>query len=248
MISVPGRTSRPSRPRRCSNGADGYGLIRARRSPIRPAWRSEAPGPDEGDPVGGPGEGRHRQAAGRPVRLEAPGERGRHHAQRLGQVVVVATGPRPVGRLDVEGDDHVPVARRIEPLDHRDPEPGRRPPVDVADRVARGVRPDAGEAARILGQPADRPERAGPVAGGLEPADGDRPGPDDQGRRLAPALLRDRLAEQVARRQGHPVEAVDAAPVGPQVDPPGDLLARPQGPVVDQLRADRRRGRPRRRP
>ncbi len=189
---------------------------------------------EERHPLGGAGERGDREAAGSALGLELAGQRGRHDAQRLGQVVVVPPGPGAVRGLDIERDDDVPIARRIEPLDQRDAQPGGRPPVDVPDRIARRVRAHAANRARVLDEAAPRAQRSGPIAGRLEPADGHGPGPDDERRGEVTVLVGDGLAEQVARRQPDRGEPVDAPVLGPEPDPPDRPLVRSERPAVDQ--------------
>ncbi len=167
----PGRTSRPSRPRRCSNGADGYGLIRARRSPIRPAWRSEAPGPMKAIrsvvPV--------KAATARPQAAPSASSPRASDAATTQSVSARSSSWRPAHAPSV-----VWMSRAMTTSRSRDG--SKRLTTGSPSRaVARqwrwrtgspgGVGANAGEAAGILGQPADacgacRPARGTPRTGG----------------------------------------------------------------------------------
>ena len=139
-----------------------------------------------------------------------------------------------VDRLDVERDQHLPLARRLEALGHRPPDPGARPGVDPADRVARGVGPDAGEPRRVLGEAASRAVEVAPAVGRLDLGRRDRPRPDEERVDLAPEVGRGAAGERVADGQVHGPDAEHAAPVRPDVEPADDALPRPQRPGVAQ--------------
>ena len=156
---------------------------------------------------------------------------------RLGLGRRVAPAGPPVARpgLDVEDDHDVALARRVEALDDRLAQAGRRPPVDPPDRIA-GVY--GRTPANRLGS-STRPVRVGrsPFQSwrASSACGRDDPGPDDQGDRHRAVLLADRPPEQVPGGHVDEVEAMDAAMAGDQLDPAGDPAIRRERPAVAQL-------------
>jgi hypothetical protein len=116
-----------------------------------------------GEPALGAVEPGRSQAEGRAVARERPRDRCRDDEQPLDFVLVDRGVPREPGRrLDIEDDEDLAVARRLEALDDRPPEPRTRPGVEPAKRIARRLLADPGESRWVLAQPAPGPVLAAP--------------------------------------------------------------------------------------
>ena len=212
---VPGRTVRATIASSRSNGAEAWAESRASRSRTRWTWPGADETGDARDPRLRARVARGHQPERDPPVAERPGQRSGDDVQRLDVVAPESGLPGgPVDGLDVEGDQHLALAGRLEPLGHRLADAGARPGVDPADRVARGVGPDAGEPRRVLGEAELRAGRGRPTGraarsrwsgssaarrGTCRSRDGDRGG--QQG-------------ERVADREVHGPDPEHATPVG----------------------------------
>ena len=135
----------------------------------------------------------------------------------LDRVVVEGDLPgRSVAGLDVERDQDLAVARRVEPLRDGAPEPRAGSLVDPPDGIAGRVRPDAGESGRILGQPRRGPDRRRPTAQ-VARAAAWRPSEDGRGTSASGAAPpRPRGGRPGRRRRADRPEREDAARVPPR--------------------------------
>ena len=130
------------------------------------------------------------------------------HVQRLD--LVVAEPGLPGRAVDVwtsRAIEHLAVARRLEALGHRLADAGARAGVDPADRVARRVRPDAGEPRRVLGEAGFGAVEVAPAVGRLELRRGDRPRPDEERVESRAGDPRRPAGERVADREVHGPDA-----------------------------------------
>ena len=170
-----------------------------------------------------------------PPVAERPGQRSGDHVQRLD---VVAPEPglpgRPVDGLDVEGDQHLALTGRFEPLRHRLPDAGARAGMDPADRVARCIGADAGEPRRILGEAELREVEVAPLVGRLDLGGRDRPRPDEERVGLGTEIRGGQEGERVPHRQVHGPDPEHATPVGADVEPADHALPRSQRPRVPE--------------
>ena len=122
--------------------------------------------------------------------------------------------------------EHLPVARRLEPLEHGWPSRALVRGWIAPDGIARRVRPDAGEPGRIL----DRPWRARSTpphrSVGASSGGGDGPRPDEERVDVVALLDRRPPGERVADARARPARARRRRADRPDVEPAHDALER----------------------